>query len=96
MTEQDLLDTLNAKQHAVETFSQDGWKCEQGGLPYSAMRLYRESLLACITCIGYTHELVDKTATSEFLELATQRIDDLKRINNSLRTDYDKEIKTDE
>lgn len=96
MTEQELIEALNVRQQDVETFSRSGQECEQKGMPYSAMRLYRESLLACITCLGCTHELFDKVATSEFLELATQRIDDLKRINNALRTDYDKEIKTDE
>lgn len=94
MTEEDLLDTLNARQHAAETFSQDGWKCEQYGLTYSAMRRYRQALFVYVDCLGITHELFDRTATSEFLELATQRIDDLKRTNNALRTEYDKEVKS--
>ena len=96
MTEEDLLELLNARQQALEIFSQDGWKCEQDGLPYSAMRNYRQALLVCASCLEITQELFDKVATSEFLELATQRIDDLKRLNNALRTDYDKEIKNDD
>ena len=95
MTEEELLESLNEKQQLVEILSEAGWKCEQDGFLYSAMRHHRQALSTITECLYITQELFDKVATSEFLELATQRIDDIRRINNKLRTEYDKEIKND-